>query len=234
MNKSIFTYLFILFSSSLFAQTVEPTSNFNKNYQVQAGINVIGFVRQFVNFSGNNNNISTSPYSINLKVFKKLAKQDALIGIRLGSGYVNINSSAEEATSSNSNFIETLDFRVGMEFQKSITKKWIGYVGFDYIYQKGTNNSVSRFINNGGNPVQNVTSNNRTTNMDGAGLVFGMQFNFNKHIALATEATYYYSDTKTKTSNFSTNNNNNQPPSTNKNTSTNLILPNLLNFTILF
>jgi hypothetical protein len=70
--------------------------------------------------------------------------------------------------------------------------------------------------------------------MNGAGFVFGMQFNFNKRIALATEATYYYSDSKTKTTNFSTNSNNNQPPSTNKNSSTNLILPNLLNFTILF
>lgn len=234
MNKSIFTYLFLLFSSSVLAQTADPISNFNKNYQIQAGINVVGFVRQFVNFSGNNNSNTSSPYSINLKAFKKLTKQDALIGIRLGSGYVNITSSTEEATTSNSNFIETLDYRVGVEFQKTITQKWISYVGFDYISQKGTNNSVSRFINNGGNPVQNVTSNNRTINMDGAGLVFGMQFNFNKHIALATEATYYYSDTKSKTSNFSTNNNNNQPPSTNKNTTTNLILPNLINFTVLF
>jgi hypothetical protein len=234
MNKSIFISIFILFSSSLLAQNIEPLSIPKKPFQIQAGINVISFVRQFVNFSGNNNNITTNPYSINLKVFKKLAKQDALIGIRLGSGYVNTTSSTEEATSSNSNFIETLDFRVGMEFQKTITKKWIGYLGFDYISLKGTNNSVSRFINNGGNPVENVSSNNRTTDMNGAGFVFGMQFNFNKRIALATEATYYYSDTKTKTSNFSTNNNNNQPPSTNKNTNTNLILPNLLNFTILF
>lgn len=233
MNKSFFTSIILLFSSPLLAQSGDSIDNFNKNYQIQAGINVVGFVRQFVNFSGNNNNITSSPYSINLKAFKKLTKQDALIGIRLGSGYVNITSSNEEATSSNSNFIETLDFRVGMEFQKSITKKWIGYVGFDYITQKGTNNSVSRFINSG-NPIENVTSNNRTTNMDGAGFVFGMQFNFNKRIALATEATYYYSDTKSKTSNFSTNNNNNQPPSTNKNTTTNLILPNLLNFTVLF
>ena len=125
MNKSIFTYLFLLFSSSLLAQTVDSTSNFNKNYQVQAGINVIGFVRQFVNFSGNNNNITTNPYSINMKVFKKLAKQYALIGIRIGSGYVNITSSTEEATSSISNFIETLDYRVGVELQKKITRKWI-------------------------------------------------------------------------------------------------------------
>lgn len=234
MNRSVFTYIFLLFSSSLLAQTVDPVNNFNKNYQIQAGINVVGFVRQFVNFSGNNNNITTSPYSLNLKAFKKLTDHEALIGVRLGSGYVNITSSNVEATSSNSNFIETLDFRVGVEFQKTITKKWIGYVGFDYISQKGTNNSVSRFINFGGNPTENVTSNNRTTIMDGAGFVFGMQFNFNKRIALATEASYYYSDTWSKTTNFSSNNNNNQPPSTNKNTNTNLILPNLLNFTILF
>ena len=234
MNRSVFTYIFLLFSSSLLAQTVDPVNNFNKNYQIQAGINVIGFVRQFVNFSGSNNNISTSPYSINLKAFKKLTDHEALIGVRIGSGYVNTTSSNEDATNSNSNFIETLDLRVGIEYQKMITQKWTGYVGFDYISQKGTNNSVSRFINSGGNPIENVTSNNRTTNMNGAGFVFGMQFNFNKRIALATEATYYYSDSKSKTTNFSTNSNNNQPPSTNKNSSTNLILPNLLNFTILF
>jgi len=234
MNKPIFTYLFLLFSSSVLAQEVDPISNFNKNYQIQAGINVIGFVRQFVNFSGSNNNISTSPYSINLKAFKKLAQKDALIGIRLGSGYVNITSSTEEATSSISNVIETLDLRVGIEYQKMITKKWTGYVGFDYISQKGTNNSVSRFINNGGNPVENVSSNNRTTDMNGAGFVFGMQFNFNKRIALATEATYYYSDIWYRNSVFNTTSPNNQPPSITKTSNTTLTLPNLLNFTVSF
>ena len=234
MNRSIFIAIILLFSSSVFAQSNEPLTISKKPYQIQAGINVIAFVRQFVNFSGANNNLATSPYSINVKAFKQLAQKDALIGIRLGSGYVNTNSSTENPTNSNSNFIETLDLRVGIEYQKMITKKWIGYVGFDYISQKGTNNSVSRFINTGGNPTENVTSNNRTTLMDGAGFVFGMQFNFSKRIALATEATYYYSDNWSKTTNFSTNGNNNQPPSITKLTNTSLILPNLLNFTVLF
>jgi len=234
MNKSIFTFIITLFSSSLFAQNIETLATPKNTFQIQAGVNVIGFVRQFINFSGNNNNIITSPYSLNFKALKKLEDYGSLIGFRLGTGYINNSTSDESATSSNSNFIETFDIRFGIEYQKIITRKWIGYVGFDYISQNGINNSKSVFINQGGNPVENVTSNNRKTLMDGAGLVFGMQFNLNKYLAITTEASYYYSDSWTKTTNFSNNPFNNQPPSTRKIKSTNLILPNLLNFTVLF
>ena len=175
MNKSIFTYLFILFSSSVLAQTVEPISISNKTFQIQAGINVIGFVRQFVNFSGNNSNGTTSPYSVNVKAFKQIANQDALIGIRLGTGYVNNNSVKESSISITNILNETFDFRVGIEYQKTITKKWIGYVGIDYISQKISNNNNTRYFD-AGIPSDNIYLINRTTKMDGAGIVFGMQF----------------------------------------------------------
>jgi hypothetical protein len=234
MKKYIFTALAIIFTNIITAQTTDNIEISNKPYQFQAGINVISFVRQFVNFSGSNNNITTSPYSLNFKAFKMLRKKNSMIGLRLGTGYVNNDISDESATNKNYTFIETLDIRIGVEYQKMITKRWIGYVGFDYISQKGTNNQKSVFINTGGNPEENVSSNNRTTYMDGAGFVFGMQFNFNKHIAISTEASYYYSDIWTQTTNFSTNIFNNQPPSNRKSNTTNLILPNVLNFTILF
>jgi hypothetical protein len=233
MNKPIFTYLFLLFSSSLLAQTVDPISNFNKNYQVQAGINVIGFVRQFVNFSGSNNNISTSPYSINLKAFKKLAKQDAFIGIRLGSGYVSSFSTYENQTTTGSTLIETLDFRAGLEYQKTITKRWVGYVGLDYIFQNGTNKYVTNIINLG-SPIVNTTTDNTSVVMNGGGLVFGMQFYVTKRIALATEATYYYSDSWSNNTRIATVSSNSQPPTSSVNRKTILILPNMLNFTVLF
>ena len=233
MNKSIFTYLFILFSSSVLAQTVEPISISNKTFQIQAGINVIGFVRQFVNFSGNNSNGTTSPYSVNVKAFKQIANQDALIGIRLGTGYVNNNSVTESSISVTNILNETFDFRVGIEYQKTITKKWIGYVGIDYISQKISNNNNTRYFD-AGIPSDNIYLINRTTKMDGAGIVFGMQFYVTKRIALATEATYYYSDIWYKNSVFNTTSPNNQPPSVTKTSNTTLTLPNLLNFTVLF
>ncbi len=233
MNKSIFTYLFILFSSSVLAQTVEPISISNKPFQIQAGINVIGFVRQFVNFSGNNSNGTTSPYSVNVKAFKQIANQDALIGIRLGTGYVNNNSVTESSISITNILNETFDFRVGIEYQKAINKKWIGYVGIDYISQKISNNNNTRYFD-AGIPSDNTYLINRTTKMDGAGFVFGMQFYITKRIALATEATYYYSDIWYRNSIFNTTSPNNQPPSITKTSNTTLTLPNLLNFTVLF
>ena len=72
MNRSIFIAIILLFSSSVFAQSIEPIPISNKPFQIQAGINVIGFVRQFLNFSGNNFNTATSPYTLNLKVFKQI------------------------------------------------------------------------------------------------------------------------------------------------------------------
>lgn len=233
MNKSILINIFLLFSSSLFAQNIEPLVTTKKPFQIQAGINVISFVRQFVNFSGNNNNITTSPYSINVKVFKQIAKQDALIGIRLGSGYVNNNSVTESSISVTNILNETFDFRVGIEFQKAINKKWIGYVGIDYISQKISNNNNTRYFD-AGVPSDNIYLINRTTKMDGAGFVFGMQFYITNRIALATEATYYYSDIWYRNSVFNTTSTNNQPPSITKTSNTTLTLPNLLNFTVSF
>jgi hypothetical protein len=194
---------------------------------------VISFVRQFVNFSGNNSNGSTSPYSINVKAFKKLAKQVALVGIRLGSGYVNSNNVSESTITTTSTLNETLDFRVGIEYQKTISKKWIGYVGIDYITQKMSNNFTTRYLD-AGNPTDNISYNKRTTIMDGAGFVLGMQFYITKRIALATEATYYYTDSWSKNNVFSTTSTNNQPPTVTKTKNTALILPNVINFTVLF
>jgi hypothetical protein len=235
MNKPIFTYLFLLFSSSLLAQTIDPISISNKPFQIHAGINVIGFVRQFVNFAGNNtiNNIPTTPYSMNVKAFKQIAKQDALIGIRLGSGYVSSFSTYENQTTTGSTLIETLDFRAGLEYQKTITKRWVGYVGLDYIFQNGTNKYVTNIINLG-SPIVNTTTDNTSVVMNGGGLVFGMQFYVTKRIALATEATYYYSDSWSNNTRIATVSSNSQPPTSSVNRKTILILPNMLNFTVLF
>ncbi|MFZ4798362.1 MAG: hypothetical protein ACOYMA_12770 [Bacteroidia bacterium] len=233
MNKSIFITIILLYSSSLFAQTIEPSTKPQKPFQIQAGINVISFVRQFVNFSGNNSNGITSPYSINLKAFKQLAKQDALIGIRLGSGYVSTYTTYENQTTTGSTLIETLDFRAGLEYQKTISKRWVGYVGLDYIFQNGTNKFITNIINLG-SPIVNLTTDNTSIIMNGGGLVFGMQFFITKRIALSTEATYYYSDSWSNNTRIATVSSNSLPPSTAINRKTILILPNMLNFTILF
>ncbi|MEI7979006.1 MAG: hypothetical protein WCI53_09200 [Bacteroidota bacterium] len=231
MKKYIFTALAIIFTNIITAQTTDNIEISNKPYQFQAGINVISFVRQFVNFSGSNNNIATSPYSINFKALKKLDNKNSLIGLRLGSGYSNTNFSDANATNSNSTFIESLDIRIGIEYQKMITKRWTAFAGFDYISQKATNNTESKFTNSG---TEFISTNKRTTLMDGAGFIFGMQFNLNKYLALSTEASYYYTDSWSRSATFSSNNSNNQPPSISKNTTTSLILPNVLHFTLLF
>ncbi len=233
MNKSILINIFLLFSSSLFAQNIEPLVTTKKPFQIQAGVNVISFVRQFLNFSGNNSNGTTSPYSINVKVFKQIANQDALIGIRLGSGYVSTFSTYENQTTTGSTLIETLDFRAGLEYQKTITKRWVGYVGLDYIFQNGTNKYVTNIINLG-SPIINTTTDNTSVVMNGGGLVFGMQFYVTKRIALATEATYYYSDSWSNNTRIATVSSNSQPPTSSVNRKTILILPNMLNFTVLF
>ena len=128
---------------------------------------------------------------------------------------------------------ETFDFRVGIEYQKTISKKWIGYVGIDYISQKISNDITTKYLD-AGIPTDNYSLINRTTFMDGAGFVFGMQFYITKRIALATEATYYYSDSWNKNNIFSTTSTNNQPPIVTKTKNTTLILPNVINFTVLF
>jgi len=51
MKKYIFTAIAIIFTNIITAQSTENIEIPNKPYQFQAGINVISFVRQFVNFS---------------------------------------------------------------------------------------------------------------------------------------------------------------------------------------
>ncbi len=227
------TLILLLLTGTVCAQTNDSIKISNKPYQFQVGLNVVSFVRQFVNFSGTPNNTVTSPYTVSLKAFRYLPGPNALIGIRIGTGYVNNNNSDETSTNQNSTFTETLDLRLGIEYQTLITKRWTAYIGFDYISQKSVNNTTSRFASG---PFQQefVTSNNRSTSMDGGGLVLGMQFNLNKHLALSTEASYYYSDSWTMTTNYSSNSSNNLPPSNAKTKGAALTLPNLLNFIVVF
>jgi hypothetical protein len=236
MNKISIIFFSLLLAKVSFSQSTEiipinaPISN--KSYQIQGGLNVIGFVRQFVNFSGNNNNITTSPYSLNAKGFYFLKKSNSLIGLRLGAGFVSNNSSNETSTNKNESLTEESNFRIGFEYQKLITKRWIVYAGIDYISSNRVNNAKNSFFDQ----FQNVTfsSSNFSSVLDGGGLVFGVQFNLNKYLLISTESTFYYGDSYQITRTESSNQFNVQPPQVIKSKSTQLTLPNMLNFCFKF
>lgn len=227
--KKITTFICLIIASNfLLAQN---NSDSPKPIQFQAGINVASFVKQFINFSGTNNNLVTTPYACNGKVLYRLGATDALIGLRLGMGYTSTETENNTSSFENATTNETFDGRVGIEYQKQLNKRWVTYVGFDYISQSGSNINKSTFLQTQ-NPVKSTT--NVNTVMDGGGFVLGIQFNLNKYISLSTEASYYYSDSFSKTTNSSSNQNNQQDPSFSKSKNTRLVLPNLINFNIIF
>ncbi|MBJ7428726.1 MAG: hypothetical protein JHD28_07210 [Bacteroidia bacterium] len=228
MKKTILFFYSIIASNILLAQYNDGNP---KPVQFQAGINVASFVKQFINFSGTNNNLITTPYACNGKVLYRLRKNDALIGLRLGMGYTNTETESITPSFESSSVNETFDGRIGLEYQKELNKRWVTYVGFDYISQSASNINKSNFLQTQ-NPVKSTT--NVNTVMDGGGFVLGIQFNINKYITLSTEASYYYSDSFSKTVNTSSNQNNQQDPLYNKSKNTRLVLPNLINFNIIF
>ncbi len=198
--KSLFTNLslLLLLAGNAAAQEADNAGSEEKRklFEHQIGLDATLFIQ---NFTFNGGSFLGSPYTLNYKFlynFKKGFIQNA--GLRAGFGYNRTEASTENIIQGNSSQNRQIswDYRLGLETQKAIGKRWVAYLGFDYVIEEQDNSFKNSFKS--GNTLFTTESSSKLE-ASGFGPVVGMQFNFSKHVALGTEMSFYSMEGKTET-----------------------------------
>ncbi len=162
----------------------------------EVGVNATFFVKEFLSL--NEDDPDFEPYSL----YYKLLNNNAEMAFRFGLG-LSIDNSTEKQNSGNQNEPERKDkassfnLRLGAEKQFPIGKKWLAYLGGDFVYQQQSSerNIVDPFFSS--------TTTEFDQSLLGGGPVIGVQFKINERIRLSTETSLYYlSGTETSTIRF--------------------------------
>lgn len=164
-------FLFIAFQT--LAQTDDQTS-----YHSEIGINFTRFLDEAIDFGGSDTEVN--PYLFTYKRINESGK-----GFRFGAGFSASRTKGEQDLG---NFFDeevkfsnsSIDMRLGSEQQRSLSKRWLYYYGFDGLIGFNHNtikNSDAKIIN------QNFRA--------GLGPVLGAQFMISEKVGLFTEASFY-------------------------------------------
>ena len=184
MKKPILLLIFfsiLVFSpQSLLAQDEEMVT---KEKFSEFGINATGFINEFISLNSNDSDLGD--YMITYKYH--VGKTAWRFG--LGGKFSQINDDTEGGGNRETKD-NALDFRVGFEVKKKISKRWSFYTGLDAII--GMEQSKSSTFN-----FEEVKITNNSTTY-GGGPVVGIQFFINSHISLATEGSLYFQSTQLK------------------------------------
>ncbi len=155
-------------------------------------INTTFFIKQIINFSSSN--LEISPYIIGYNFFP--VKNH---GLRLAVG----GSFTHSTLSPDSTFVQIsktseVDYRVGYEYRYFFGKYWTFFAGVDF-----TNSFIVNYTRvNSSTDI--VTTSNNTWSIGGGPLV-GIQVNISKRISLFTETAFYYNYASTRSKTTSVN-----------------------------
>jgi len=175
MNKFLFICLLLFSNSFLFGQgndTIPPT------HRNEWGINITGFATQFFSFNGNE--VDEGSY---LFTYKNIKGARAL---RLGLGFF-VNHTNSEGGNNIAPLITNgfdIDFRIGLEKQFPIARRWLFTAGGDFLigYKDITSRSESNF---------GTVEIKEEEFSAGIGPVLGVHFRFNQRVSIGTEGTVY-------------------------------------------
>ncbi len=176
--KKITTSLIFLLACNFYslAQSDISTKEEKSNTH-EIGINSTFFIKQFLNFVSSSN-IETSPF---LLTYKRINKEN--IAFRFGIGMdIDANKSIDNGTTIISS-LSSVSYRIGGEKQFPLKKRWLSYVGADFI--NSIDNRRTKTTNDGNEFISNA--------LDlgfGVGPVGGIQFNINNRLSLATESSF--------------------------------------------
>jgi len=176
-------YLVILFAVK--SQSIDSIKIKNRYFGIQAN----QLIRQVLNFGGNSGNIS-NPYLLNYSVNNSSTGS----GLNFGLGYLVTGSSDGDSFSERETKDNNFNFRMGYDFKKNVAKKVVVGYGLDFMIQSVTNKSknITRFDANQSTEIT-------TTNKDngwGLGPRLTLIYQFNRNIAVGTEASYYFKSVK--------------------------------------
>lgn len=183
---------------------INPKSHFDIQENpklVQVGFNATDFIRQFLVFNSNNLNLLASPYDINLKLFqdKWNLYPNTRLGARIGMGY-SFTETSNTQNNSSSDFktkAESFNYRLGIEFQHDLSKRFTVFYGLDFRHFKAKNFTENKFDNGIGG--KETSTNEQNAKSRGAQLALGIQFKITNYLNLNTEALFGYLTGETST-----------------------------------
>lgn len=170
-------------------------------WQHQLGFDAGNFVRNFVNFSGSGSTVGPAAYPLQFKALKahKREEKTNYTGFRTGLGLKVSNSAQTSSSTSNRTENLQLDARIGMEFQRAISGRFMVFYGPDLLV---SHNKITNTNSTGAITLKSISE----KNIVGAGMVWGLQFNLHKRIYIGTEMNYYGRFLLSKSSGVSGNN----------------------------
>jgi hypothetical protein len=168
--------------------------------QYEIGVNSTAFFKQFLNFNSvktavDSNNITETPYYFAAKMRFKKGYWRLGIGAALNAKSESNGKLSDTKTTRNADY----QLRIGYEWQRIMTNKWMFYYGFDVLGRY----KDKAFIVDSGFDVVNLSE---TTLATGVAPVAGIRFQIWRNMALSTETAlrYRYTSFKEKSS-FSVN-----------------------------
>ncbi len=182
--RSFLTCLLITLSVYSFALTDSVAVTKEKKTRHYVFANTTFFLKQIINLS--NQNIAVSPYIVGYKCFFKKH------GVRLSvGGSFSKKTEFPDSTSTRITNNNSLDYRVGYEYNYKFGKRWTFQTGIDAVGR-------TNFLYSKANSSFDIVTTSSPSNSLGGGPFLGIQFNISKRIALFTETAFYYSYTWSK------------------------------------
>lgn len=241
--KQILSFIILIsLNSAISAQNDSLFKGNNVRFEGQVGLNMTGFIKSFIVL--NTTAIPAQqlrPADFNAKLLlgiKTLPK--FLYGIRFGTSYqTNESGSADEGgNTSRTDKDQIRNYRIGLEVQRSLSKRISIYAGLDYIHNMSNQKTVTTFLGNSPtppfNPIKITTTTEQKDKITGFGPVFGLQFHLHKNLLLGTEASLYKTDGKGGTQTRSDNPNSVPQINYTSSKSNSIVLPLFVNLNFVF
>lgn len=195
--KQILSILFCLIFVCSYAGKKDSTT-VKQDFTHELSLNATFFIKQFINFSGNNN-IAISPYALSYKLIN--AKNNAM-RFSIGMDYRSTVDPIEDTPDKVSSTSVNLDYRIGFEHRFDLGKKWMAFVGADITnsLSKNKTTTTSTIINPSPpfNEIEAKILRNDQTVGIGMGPVVGIQINFTPRISLFTESSFLFTQNISK------------------------------------
>lgn len=178
MKKSI---LILLLSSGVIITRAQESSTNEKNYKNEFGIDVTGFVKQFINYNSNSTYYSPTYYLSYRRYFKS-----GNIRFAIGGNYLKgDNNTGINDQNQYKNISYSFNARIGWEFVNEISKRWQVFYGLDFRPEYSYTKNDMVYQNAGYANGSEIKS-----EIYGLAPLLGFRFKLTNRLSLLTESNF--------------------------------------------
>jgi hypothetical protein len=199
--KQIFVIFCLFFSIKSTAQ--DSAACYQKKWNHVLGVQANQLIRQVFNFSNNNPSIN-NPYLLTYTAYHTRSNW----GVDAGLGYTFNNIFDNDGNTKKETYINDLFFRIGVQKQIPLTRKFTSQFSFHILYDLLNNKTISaqEF-----NFQKTVISSKSNIARFGGGPAMNLRYKINSRVFIGTELNYYFKHGNTKTDVTTTNDFQGQP-----------------------